>query len=713
MSKQPDLFGESREKSSSPHSNPAPPSNPGPDKRAAARMKELAAEIERHNKLYYDKAAPEISDRQYDLLLRELEELEARHPDLADPGSPTRRVAGAPAEGFETIRHAVPMLSIANTYSPDELREFDARARRFLGRAEPLAYLVELKIDGVSATLLYRDGALEYGATRGNGVEGDVITQNLLTLRQIPARIRNWKAPSPAALEVRGEVFMERAPFEKMNADREKEGLEPFANPRNATAGSLKMLDPRQVAKRPLRFFAYAAGIVENYPLPATHGDLLRHFEELGFPVNPNRWRCESVEAILDIIAEWEEKRKKLPYDTDGLVVKVDDRSLHEPLGATAKAPRWLCAYKFSAEQAVTRLLSIEVQVGRTGAITPVANLEPVFLAGSTVSRATLHNRDEIARKDIREGDQVVIEKAGDVIPKVVQSLPHLRTEKSAPYVFPGKCPACGSALAFSEEEVAVRCQNVACPAQIKERLSHFASRNAMDIEGLGEKIVDQLVEKKLALRFSDLYGLDVATVAAMERMGEKSARNLIEGIEKSKARPFAALLFALGIPHIGQSASALLAEHFHSIARLMKATREELDEIEGIGGTLAESVVAFFSNEENRAEIERLRAAGLPLSLTEAEQEAARARAERAADAENPVAGKTFVLTGTLPTLQRADAEKRIKERGGKAASSVSKKTDYVVAGENPGSKLDKAKELGVPVLTETQLLEMLGGKR
>jgi len=730
MTEQLDLFGEG---------NPGASARKPDAAKVRARMTELAREIERHNQLYYEKAAPEISDREYDLLVQELQELEARHPGLADPNSPTRRVGGAPAEGFETIRHPVPMLSIGNTYSPDEVREFDARARKILAIASPLAYLVELKIDGVSATLMYRDGALEYGATRGNGTEGDVVTRNLLTLPQIPKKLRKWEAPAPAALEVRGEVYMERAPFEKMNETIEKmnesrvaEGrkrLEPFANPRNATAGSLKLLDPKLVARRPLRFFAYGVGLAENYALPGTHGELLRHLEDLGFPVNPVRWPCKDVEAILDVIREWEQKRKTLPYDTDGLVIKVDHRSLHGPLGATAKSPRWLCAYKFSAEQATTRILSIEVQVGRTGAVTPVANLDPVFVAGSTVSRATLHNRDEIARKDIREGDQVVIEKAGDVIPKVVRVLPDLRTGKEKPYTFPARCPACDSPLSFSEEEVAVRCENIACGAQIKERILHFAARNAMDIEGLGEKVVDKLVETGLVHRFSDLYQLRDERLTPLflkeAKMGKpsKAAQNLIAGIAGSRNRPFAALLFALGIRHIGETASALLAEHFHTVGDLMRVSKEDLQSVEGIGPILAESLVAFIANPANRAEIEALRAAGLPMALSEEERAAMEARAaamaraqsaavegRTAADAENPVAGKTFVLTGTLATLSRSDAEAHIKQRGGKASGSVSKKTDYVVAGENAGSKLDKARELGVPVLTEAELLKMLG---
>ncbi len=676
-------------------------------------MRQLESEINRHNAAYYDRAAPEIPDREYDLLVQELEELERRNPDLASPSSPTRRVGEAPSEGFESIRHAVPMLSIGNTYSTDELREFDNRIRRLLGTSEPIEYLVELKIDGVSATLMYRDGALDYAATRGNGTTGDVITRNMLTLPQIPRRLDVWSAPTGAALEVRGEVYMERAAFEAMNAqrdaDRDAEKIKPFANPRNATAGSLKQRNPRVVARRPLRFFAYAVGLAEQYDLPATQDQLLKHLESTGFPVNPTRWLCPDVEAIFDIIAEWEEKRKQLPYETDGLVVKVNDRTLHAALGATAKSPRWLCAYKFSAEQAVTRIQSIDIQVGRTGAVTPVANLDPVPLAGTTVSRATLHNRDEIARKDIRVGDQVVIEKGGDIIPKVTRVLEHLRTGEEVPYEFPAQCPECGAPLIVSEEEVAVRCENLGCPAQIKERILHYGGRNAMDIEGIGDKLVDQLVESGLVHKFSDLYRLEIPQVAALERMAKKSAGNLIGKIEGSKQRPFGAFLFALGIRHVGQSASNDLAQAFGSLDALMTADAEQLQAVEGIGGIVADSIVTFFDQAENRAEIEALRQLGLPMELTEEERATRHAREEKRTASDNPIAGKTFVLTGTLETLTRTDAQKRIEDAGGKVSGSVSKKTHYVVAGADAGSKLEKAESLGVPVLDEKQLLEML----
>lgn len=672
------------------------------------RMRALARELERHNALYYDKAAPEIDDRQYDLLVTELADLEKQHPQLVAADSPTRHVGGRTTEGFPTVRHATAMLSISNTYSLDDLREFDARVRRMLGTSDPVPYLVELKIDGVSATLFYRDGKLRYGATRGNGTEGDIITENLLTLDDVPEILPNWQAPAGAALEVRGEVYMDLPGFKKMNIERQNSDLEPFANPRNATAGSLKLLDSRATARRPLHLFAYAVGLAENYDLPETHGGFLKHLEGLGFPVNPLHWRCAGVEDVFAIIEEWEEKRKELPYETDGLVIKVDDRGLYERLGSTSKSPRWLCAYKFSAEKAQTRILSIETQVGRTGAITPVANLEPVFLAGSTVSRATLHNRDEIARKDIRVGDQVLVEKAGDIIPKVIRVLEHARTGEEVPYVFPEVCPACGSHLVIAEEEVAVRCENIACSAQIKERIRHFAARNAMDIEGLGTKLVELLVDAGLVHNFSDIYKLQVEQVAALERMAQKSAQNLIDGIEASKQRPFASFLFALGIRHIGDTTSALLARDFGTLEALMQASAEQLEAVEGVGGILAESTVAFFDQEENRAELKRLEESGLSVALSETELAESRARAEAAES--SPVAGKTFVLTGTFPTMKRSDAKKRIVAQGGKVSGSVSKNTAYVVAGESAGSKLEKAEALGVAVLDEAALLELLG---
>lgn len=681
------------------------------ESRVEARMRELAQEIERHDRLYYEDASPEISDREYDNLVDELEQLEEEHPDLADPNSPTQRVGGEVSEGFETVRHAVPMLSIANTYDAAELRDFDRRVRAALGVGEKkIAYAVELKFDGVSATLMYRGGRLQYGATRGNGREGDVITNNLLTVEGVRRRVKGWEADEDAALEVRGEVYMEREAFQDFNAKREEADEQPFANPRNATAGSLKLHDPKTVARRPLKFFAFGVGAVEKVDLPDSHAKMLDRIGELGFPVNEHRRVCNGIEEIEEMIEKWDAKRRELPYDTDGLVIKVDDRTVYETLGTTSKSPRWACAYKFSAEQARTKIKAIEVQVGRTGAVTPVAHLEPVFLAGTTVARATLHNRDEIRRKDVRVGDTVVLEKGGDVIPKVVEVVEDARTGDEKPYEFPRECPSCGSDLAFPEEEVAVRCENVACPAQIKERIEHFAARNALDVDGLGEKIVDQLVERDLVRRFSDLYRLEAETLQELDRMGEKSAANLVEAIAASKERPFAAFLFGLGIRHVGQSMARDLAAAFGSLDALREASQEDLEAVEGVGATVAESIRQFFEKPENREELERLADAGLPTELTGEEREAVERREKAAASGDNAVAGKTFVLTGALESMTRDEAKAKIERLGGKASGSVSKKTDFLVTGEETGSKLDKAKRLDVEIVDEKRFLEMLG---
>ncbi len=697
------------------------PSDGGKKEKEAAekRMRELADEIRHHNKLYYEENDPEISDREYDQLVKELEAFEEKYPELAEPDSPTKHVGGEASgkaqtdsgevvEAFDTVEHEVPMLSISNTYSPDELRDFDNRVRRRLGREDKIDYTVELKIDGVSATLMYRDGEIDYGATRGNGSEGDVITLNLLTLDDIPRKLKDIE--DDTALEVRGEVYMQLDDFEEMNEAREEDNKDPFANPRNATAGSLKLLDSRIVAKRPLRFFAYGVGLVENIDLPQSHADLLDFLGDTAFLINPNRWTTSGIEPILEIIEEWEEKHDTLDYAVDGLVIKVDDRDLHDQLGVTSKSPRWMVAYKFSAKQAETKINDIKVQVGRTGAATPVAHLEPVFLDGSTVSRATLHNRDEIERLDVHIGDHVIIEKAGDIIPKVVEVLKQKRNGTEETFHFPDTCPACGSDLVESEEEVAIRCENVACPAQVKNRIQHYASRDAMDIDGLGEKVIDQMVENDLVNTFSDLYKLDVETIAGLERMAKKSAENLVDAIEASKERPFSAFVYALGIRHIGSTTSRIIVENFHSIEDLKKADTESLEAIDGIGATLAESVVAFFDQTENDEELQRLADVGLPMELTKNERQTLEAKQAAAEDSDNPIAGKTFVLTGALESMKRSEAKKAIEDRGGKATSAVSKSTDYVVAGDEPGSKIDKAEKLDITILNEEDFKNLLG---
>ncbi|MCX7015396.1 MAG: NAD-dependent DNA ligase LigA [Candidatus Sumerlaeota bacterium] len=673
----------------------------------AQRIEELRRQIRHHNQLYYQKAAPEISDREYDLLMEELRELEQRRPELVTPDSPTQTVGEAPTEGFATIEHQMPMLSIDNTYSPDELSDFDGRVKRWLAlpASAPMEYAVELKIDGLAVALRYEDGALVYGVTRGDGRRGDDVTANILRVRGVPRRLKKTP-PGGRVLEARGEVYFRHEVFNRLNEERIKTGEEPFANPRNAAAGTLKMLDPRLVASRTLDLFIHSVGVAEC-DLPPTHHEMLSYFETLGLPVNHDRFVAPDVQAVVDLAAEWEEKRKHLPFDCDGLVVKVNDRSLYGHLGVRAKSPRWLVAYKFSAEQATTVLENIGLQVGRTGVITPVAHLKPVPLAGSTIARATLHNADEIERRGVRIGDHVVIEKGGDVIPKVVAVVESLRTGKEKAFVWPDSCPVCGQPIRRPEGEVAFRCENFGCPAQVKERILHFAGRDEMDIEGLGEKLVNQMVDSGLLRDAADLYQLRLDQVAGLERMAEKSARNLLDGIEASRTRDLANLIFALGIRHIGVSAARLLAGRFASIEALAKADLDELDGIEGLGDITARSIRGFFETPENLRMIERLRAGGVRMERS-AEEEA-RAAAPTPAAAEG-VAGKTFVLTGALASMPRGDAEKRIVALGGKASSSVSRKTDYVVAGESPGSKLDKARELEVKVIDEQEFLKLIG---
>ncbi len=670
--------------------------------KAARRIAELRRIVAYHNDLYYRAAQPEISDRQYDLLVAELDGLEQRHPQLASATSPTQTVGSDRIEGFPTVVHAVPMLSIGNTYSPDEVREFDARTRRLLklSDADPLQYVVELKIDGVAITVMYEDGAMVYGATRGDGVRGDEVTANLKTIRAIPQKLG---AGAPAGrFEVRGEIFFPRRAFALHNEQRVREGLEPFANPRNATAGTLKLLDPALVAQRPLDAFFYAFGQVDA-GLPPTHWEALQYIETLGLPVNPRRRLAGSIDELLHIIAESESLRPGLPYETDGLVIKVNELALRDRLGSTAKSPRWLIAYKFSAEQAQTRLNDIEISVGRTGAATPVAILEPVLLAGTTISRATLHNADEIERRDIRVGDQVIIEKGGDVIPKVVRAVESLRGGREKPFHYPEHCPVCGGALVREPDEAAHRCVNASCPAQVKGRILHWASRQAMDIDGLGDKIVDQLVDGQYIRDIADLYGLDAETLADLDRMGRKSAENLVGAIDATRGRPLASLIFGLGIRHVGATSARMLARRYASIDELAKASAEELESVEGVGGIVAASIGQFFSEPRNLDLVERLRAAGLNMARLPEEVPAAAAN--------SPFTGKTYVFTGTIEAMTREEAEEKVVALGGKAASSVSRKTDTVVAGPGAGSKRAKAEQLGVEIIDETEFLRRLNG--
>jgi len=658
----------------------------------ARRAEELRRLIDHHNYLYYVQATPEISDREFDKLLNELKQIEKDHPELVTPDSPTQRVGGQPIEGFKTVVHRVSMLSIDNTYNPDELREFDRRVRRVLA-GETVNYVVELKIDGVAIALTYENGLFTVGATRGDGERGDDVTHNLKSIPEVQLRLRTDNPP--ALFEVRGEVYMTRAELARINRDRVDKGLEPFANPRNSTAGTLKLLDPRLCAERHLRLFTYGSGVIDGVD-PGTHLQLLDLLKKFGLPVNPHIKAFDSIEGVIDYCNSWETRRHDLPYETDGMVIKVDDFDQRERLGYTSKFPRWAVAYKFAAEQALTKLLSIEVQVGKTGTLTPVGYLEPVKLAGTTVSRASLHNADEIARKDIRIGDMVVVEKAGEIIPYVVRSEAAARTGQEKVFHFPSKCPACGSPVKREAGSAFYRCTNLSCPAQLKERLLFFAQRNAMRIEGLGTALVDQLVDSGLVRSLPDLYRLIQEQLLSLDRMGKKSADNLLKQIQASKERGLSRVLAGLGIRMVGESVAELLANEFGDVDALIEASADRLSQIEGIGPERAESIYQFFHSATGRKIIEDLREQGVKLS------EASRTKSKTGGGSD--LSGKTFVVTGTLVNYGRQDIEDLIKQHGGKVTSSVSKNTDFVVAGDKAGSKLEKARQLGVKVLTEQE---------
>lgn len=660
----------------------------GPTAAQKRRARELADEIRRHEKLYFVDAAPEIPDRDFDFLVKELEALEAEHPELRAPDSPTSRVGGAPLEGFTSVVHDVPMLSLANTYDEEEVRDFDRRVREGLP-GEEFRYHVELKFDGVAVSALYDGGVLVRGATRGDGRTGDDITANLRTVRALPLRVDEKRR-----FEVRGEVYMNRDDFAALNEARAAAGLELYANPRNTTAGTLKLLDPKLVAERKLRMFVYqlAGGDVEAGSQSAAMARLL----ELGFPVNEHRRLCRDVDELLLAIEAWRERRFELPYETDGLVVKVDAKRQQARLGATSKAPRWAIAFKFPAAGQPTLLAAIRVQIGRTGIATPVAELSPVVVGGSTVRRATLHNLDEIRRKDIREGDTVLVEKGGDVIPKVAAVVLEKRPRGSRPWEFPARCPVCATALVRDEEEVAYRCVNVACPAQLTGRIEHFAARGAMDIEGLGPALVAQLVARELVRDVGDLFSLRFEDVVELERMGELSTRNLLEGIEAAKDRPLHRVLFALGVRHVGAHVARVIAGELGDMTAVESATEEQLLAIHDVGGIVAHSVAEFFARAETRTLLGKLRAAGLPM------------REPKAAGGK-PLAGLTFVLTGTLASHTREQAAEALRARGGRVAGSVSRSTSFLVAGEDAGSKRRKADELGVRVLDEAAFAKLL----
>jgi DNA ligase (NAD+) len=661
-------------------------------------MESLRDEIRRHEELYYVRDNPEISDKEYDELLERLREMEQQYPEFLTADSPTQRVGGRPVEGFAEYRHRRPMLSLDNSYNIDELRAFDQRCQK-LADGRPVDYVAELKIDGLSLSLHYEKDVLIRGVTRGDGQRGEDVTQNVRTIRSIPLKLKTPSAKLGETVEVRGEAYLPRKVFEKINAEREEADEPRFANPRNAAAGAIRQLDPMLVAKRRLDLFPYDVISGERKAF-ATHWESLQWLDKAGFHANPHRALCPSIEEVIEFCNAMEPQRDELEYEIDGVVVKVNSAALQDEFGATSKAPRWAIAYKYPARQATTQVHAITVQVGRTGALTPVANLEPVLLAGSTVSRATLHNEDEIRRLGLRIGDWVLIEKGGDVIPKVLKVIESRRTGNEKRFRMPTKCPVCGGVISRPEGEVVARCIAADCAAQLMGRLLHFSSRRAMRIEGLGESLADQLVEKKMVRDAGDLYSLKLEDLAALERMAKKSASNLLAQIESSKTRDLSNLIYALAIRHVGERTAGILARHFGSLERLSEASVEELDAIHEIGLTVAQSVRDWFDDAGNLQLCERLRAAGV------------RTKIERKGGAisDDRFAGKQFVLTGKLESLSRDEARALIESRGGRVTSSVSKKTDYVVAGEDAGSKLDKAQELGLNVIDEMGLKSLLG---
>jgi DNA ligase (NAD+) len=677
---------------------------------AKARHGELADEIRKHDYAYYVEAKPVISDYEYDKLYRELLDLEKRFPALATPDSPSQRVSERPMTEFKPSHHLAPMMSLDNTYSQEEVRQFVERVRKKLEKegptkeAERIDWCVEPKVDGVAINLRYEDGLFTVGATRGDGTTGDDITANLKTIRSIPLRLKKTRG-LPRLMEVRGEVYMTKEGFRKLNEERASAGEELFANPRNSAAGSLKQLDPRIVAKRKLDIVLYGLGKVEGGQVPQTQVELLHWLKSLGLKTPDKYWHCRSTDELLRAIEELDKVRDNFAYETDGAVIKLNSIPLRDRVGATAKAPSWSIAYKYAPEQAETKLKAITVQVGRTGALTPVAELEPVLLAGTTVKRATLHNEDQIKRLDVRPGDAIVIQKAGEIIPEVVRVVTGKRSGSEKAFHFPKQCPECGSKVskgAVAEGEAAVwRCTNPDCPAQIRGRIEHWCSRGAMDIEGGGEVLVAQLVKSGLVHDIADLYRLKLDEIANLERMGEKSARNFLDGITASKSRDLWRVLYGLGILHVGAGVAKTLGRHFATLDDVFHASADQLTEVEDVGEVIAQSIVQWYGDARNRQLIERLRKAGINFKSSLYNPKAAA----------GPFAGKTFVLTGTLPSMTREEATAKIEALGGKISGSVSKKTDYVLAGEEAGSKLEKARKLGVKIIDEKELLKMIGG--
>ena len=662
-------------------------------------IEELREKIRYHNHRYYSLDDPEISDAEYDRLFKRLLDLEQQHPELTTPESPTQKVGARPQETFSEVKHRLPMLSLENSFSDQDIKDFDARVKRFLGNDSPVEYTVEPKIDGLAVELVYENGALTVASTRGDGFTGENVTRNIKTILTVPLTLTHKKnaLPPPDLLEVRGEVYMDLEAFEKLNRERIERDLPPFANPRNAAAGSLRQLDPKITARRPLNMFCYGIGMISELSCD-THHELMTLLQQWGLRVNrPHIRICDTLTELIDYCRHLEEIRAQFFYEIDGAVIKVNRLDLQARLGQKSRSPRWSMAFKFKPTQESTTITRIDVQVGRTGALTPVAHLKPVELSRVLVRRATLHNQEEIDKKDIREGDLVILQRAGDVIPEIVKAIKSKRTGKEKRFVMPPQCPVCGAGVEKKQGEVVVRCPNPNCPAQVKESFKHFVSKGAMNIDGLGDKIIAQLIEKRLIKEEADLYGLSFDDLITLDKIKERSATNLLRAIENSKKTTLARFIYALGIRHVGEYVAAILADHFGDIERLGKASEEELTAIDGIGPQIAESINAYFEDHHNRDHINRLMQTGIELeapSLPPA----------------SPAAGKTFVMTGTLSSMKRSEAKEVITRNGGKVASSVSGNTDYLIAGESPGSKLRKARDLGIAILREDEFLRLLG---
>jgi DNA ligase (NAD+) len=657
------------------------------------KVEKLREEIEYHNYRYYVLDQPEIPDAQYDRLMRELEKIEEEYPELRSPNSPTQRVGAPPLEEFKIVRHSIPMLSLANAFDESEARDFDKRVKKFLGSSSDTSYVAEPKLDGLAVELVYERGQFVVGSTRGDGVNGENITQNLRTIKTIPLRLIRKEIPVPERLEVRGEVIMQLDKFKSLNRKREEMGEPHFANPRNAAAGSVRQLDSKITAERPLEIYCYGLGEIRGRTFK-THWEILQTFPKWGLRTNPHIQKCQNIDEVLEYYHEMNEKREKLPYEIDGIVIKVDHLDLQTRLGEISRSPRWALAFKFQPKQETTKILDIRVQVGRTGALTPVAVMEPVKVGGVEVSRATLHNQDEVDKKDVRIGDTVIIQRAGDVIPEVVQVITSKRTGSEKKFRMPSKCPVCGAEVV--REEAIYRCIGLDCSAQLKGRIKHFASKRAMDIEGLGVKLIDQLVEKGLVKDVADIYYIKKEDLIALERMADKSAQNIIDAIEKSKEKPLSKFLYSLGVRHVGEHISELLVRHFLRLEDFFRPSEEDLMKVEEVGPEVAASVVQFFRDKKNRESIDRLKKAGVKVIEPKAKER-------------GKLAGKVFVFTGALQAFGRDEARNLVETLGGMTASSVSKKVDFVVVGEDPGSKLDKAKELGINTLTEEEFKKMI----